>query len=366
MMYEELEKYKITISGLGETRDYYLADKVDEIISELRCKLKKSKYDNSSVDACIGVNVKTNNPKCGDILVILDSSEDSYDDNGDHVNIPIQQYFIDLDTFDLNKLEVNCKAIGVVVENENGNVLVHYYKGFNDGNNKVMWASAWLYELTDMSLDGNEHKILLVNDLNEKLTFTHTETSLEGFCKKLDTFLRDNQCSYQWHCEYMKNYKGEMSCIVIVDEITSMYYDDIIYSGDCTENKNMAFVIEEDSEDSLDNTDKLGKCLHKNIDGRIIATFPLFYWTRCLSHETKIDWYIPSRKQYVKIYNNIDKLNKSLKAIGGNTIDCSQYRWSCVRDYFRAAWNFNSAGYVNSDDFNYGLRASCLSYVKVV
>ena len=320
MLCEKLNEYKITVSSLSGSKSYYPSGIVDKAISELSELLRKSEQSKrvAEVVKTFGKNVRTNNPKCGDILVLRDYSEESYDEWGNYTNTPIhEQYFVDFDTLDFDNLEIGCEAIGVVVENNNGNVLVQYYKGFNDGDNEVVWASAWLYELTDMSLDGKEHKILLVNNLNEKLTFTYTETSLEGFCKKLDIFLRDNQCSYQWHCEYMKNYKGEMSCIVIVDEINSMYYDDIIYSGDCVEHKNMAFVIDEYSDNSLDNTDKLGKCMYQDINGNIRALFPLFYWTRYLSTKSKLNWFVPNKEQYKKIYDNIDQINKSLIAVKG-------------------------------------------------
>ena len=368
MLCEELDKYKITVSSLSGSKSYYPSDIVDKAISELSELLRKSEQSREGAGNIVKTfskNVRTNNPKCGDILVLRDYSEESYDEWGNYTNTPIhEQYFVDFDTLDFDNLEIGCKAIGVVVENDNGNVLVQYYKGFNDGDNEVVWASAWLYELTNIQLDDLEHKIILTSDIKDELVFSYTSNHLVDFCEQLDKFLREHQNSYSWHCSYAKNYNGKMSCIVIVDNINSMWYKDIIKSG-CTENKNMSFMIDEQPiGDSLLNTNILGEYVYQDINGNIRALFPLFYWTRYLSHRTKIHWFVPNKEQYKKIYNNVNKINKSLESIGGVLFNAEESHFGCVRSDFRSTYSFSTLGNSYGYPFYLQSRASFLAYVN--
>lgn len=369
MICEKLNEYKITVSSISGSKSYYPSDIVDKAIYELGELLRKSEQSKEVAKGIVrtfGKNVRTNNPKCGDILVLHDYSEESYDEWGNYTGTPThEQYFVDFDTFDFDNLTVGCEAIGVVVENDNENVLVHYYKGFNDGDNNVVWASAWLYELTDIKLDGREYKIEFIDDTKNILEFFYIARSLEEFCRQLNTFLQEHQNSYSWHCRCMKNYKGEMSCIVIIDNIDSMYYDNIVQSG-CIENKNMAFIIDEHSDNSLDNTDKLGKCLYQDINGNIRALFPLFYWTRYLSTKSKLNWFVPNKEQYKKIYDNIYQINKSLIAVKGDVIDCSNIRWTCLRYNYCFAKPILKYEYVYGQvTFRSEFKSSILSYIKL-
>ena len=196
------------------------------------------------------INTEVVYPKWGDALYI-DNIEDANGKYGKH--------FIDGDSLDSSLLPNTWTPVGVVFANHRNKVYIHHYQGYNGGDNTVQWASAWLYEITDMPLDGSEHSIVFQQPKSsgtplEVGTFTYTSSTLEAFCSVLDTWLRNNQggtaaggsYNYNWHCEYMENYAGVMSCIVIVDNIQAyQQYDTsnpIVKSG-ATCNLNMANMV---------------------------------------------------------------------------------------------------------------------------
>lgn len=197
-----------------------------------------------------GVNVETLVPTLGDALYL----EDNLDSEGYKI-----KHFIKGETLNSSLLPSNWTPVAAVVYNHGGKVLLHYYKGYNNGDNTEQWASAWLYELTGMTIDGNEHSIVFRQPKSSGYltvgTFTYTSTDIEAFCSDLDEWLRNNQggtsaggtWDYKWHCEYMENYLGNMSCIVIVDNIVDyrQYGSNGIVDSGCTANANMSNMIPE-------------------------------------------------------------------------------------------------------------------------
>jgi len=170
-----------------------------------------------------GVNVQTDSPDWGDVLYV-DNIQDSEGYYGKH--------FVKGETLNTSIIPNTWTPVGVVIRNADNKIYVHHYKGYNGGDNTVQWASAWLYELTGMTLDGENHSISFRQPKDGGYVdvgiFTYTSTTLESFCSDLDTWLRANQggtaaggtWNYNWHCEYMENNAGVMSCIVICDGFT--------------------------------------------------------------------------------------------------------------------------------------------------
>ena len=195
-----------------------------------------------------GVNVEVKVPKFGD-AVFVDNVLDSEGHYGIH--------FIDGKSLNMSLLS-GYTPVGVVFENRKGKVYIHHYKGYNGGDNTVKWASAWLYDI-DAVVDGTERSITFIQPTSTSGTplavgiFTHSCSTQEEFAQQLDTWLRNNQggkaaggtWDYDWHCEYMENYNGDMKPIVIIDSMVDyrQYATNGIISSGATANANMANMI---------------------------------------------------------------------------------------------------------------------------
>lgn len=169
------------------------------------------------------VNTEVVYPKWGDALYV--------ENTGDANNLT--KHYVDGDSLNPSLLPNTWTPVGVVVANHRNKIYVHRYKDYISSSGTSQWASAWLYEITGMIIDGNEHSIAFRQPKESGYldvgTFTYTSSTLEDFCQDLDTWLRANRggisaggtWNYNWHCEYMENYAGVMSCIVIIDDITN-------------------------------------------------------------------------------------------------------------------------------------------------
>ena len=193
-----------------------------------------------------GVNVEVKVPRFGDVLYL--------EDTGDSNNLT--KHFIDGDSLNASLLPNSYIPVGGVIENDHGKVLIHYYKGYNEGDNTAKWATAWLYDIT-ATVDGTERSIVFRQPKDSGYltvgTFTHSCSTQEEFAQELDTWLRANQggisaggtWDYNWHCEYMENYAGVMKPIVIIDNAVDyrQYSDNSIVVSGCTASANMANSI---------------------------------------------------------------------------------------------------------------------------
>ena len=193
-----------------------------------------------------GVNVEVTVPRFGDVLYL--------ENTGDANNLT--KHFIDGDSLNASLLPNSYIPVGGVVENDHGKVLIHYYKGYNEGDNAEKWASAWLYDIT-ATVDGTERSIVFRQPKDSGYltvgTFTHSCSTQEEFATALDTWLRANQggtaaggtWNYNWHCEYMENYAGVMKPIVIIDNMVDyrQYADNAIVASGATASANMANSI---------------------------------------------------------------------------------------------------------------------------
>ena len=195
-----------------------------------------------------GVNVEVDSPKFGDIL---------YLENTGNAN-NLTKHFIDGESLNTSLLPNGYTPVGVVVDN-NDKILIHYFKGYNEGDNTSKWVSAWLYEL-DVTIDGTERSIVFRQPKNSGYlaigTFTYSSSTQEQFAQSLDTWLKSHQggisaggtWDYNWHCEYMENYAGVMKPIVIIDNAVDakQYETDAIVDGATNVAlANMAFMIPE-------------------------------------------------------------------------------------------------------------------------
>jgi len=139
--------------------------------------------------------------------------------------------------------------VGVVIKRVADDVLIHYYRCSQD----LKFASVWMWELTNIPLDGSNHTITFCQRTNadKNITigsFTYAATTLSDFCSQLNDWLIANPggtaagagWNYNWHCKYMENYNGVLSCIVIADTMSDyLQYNSIVVSG-CSCSQNMA------------------------------------------------------------------------------------------------------------------------------
>lgn len=219
------------------TYDSHTKSSVDSEVSLIE-NTNEIKYD--------GINVEVKYPKFGDALYV--------ENTGDANNLT--KHFIDGKSLDTSLLPNSWIPVGVVFENKKGTVYIHHYKGYNNGDNTIKWASAWLYDI-DVIVDGTERSITFIQPTSGNPitvgTFTHSCSTQEQFAQELDTWLRANQggiaaggdWDYNWHCEYMENYEGVMKPIVIIDNMVSyrQYVNNGIVSRGATAKANMLNMI---------------------------------------------------------------------------------------------------------------------------
>ena len=185
-----------------------------------------------------GSPVETDDPQIGDALYVDGSGNKHYLKGGDMLKgTTIPSGYL---------------PVGVVIQRRGDDVLVHYY----NCNETKRFASAWMWEITGMTLDGASHSIVFRQRKNETEnvnigTFTYTASTLADFCTALDTWLRSHPggtaagagWNYDWHCEYMENYLGNMACIVIADVISDYRQANSIVASGATATMNYAYAL---------------------------------------------------------------------------------------------------------------------------
>ena len=185
-----------------------------------------------------GTPVETDDPQIGDALYVDGSGNKHYLKGGDMLKgTTIPSGYL---------------PVGVVIQRRGDDVLVHYY----NCNETKRFASAWMWEITGMTLDGASHSIVFRQRKNETEyvnigTFTYTASTLSDFCTALDTWLRSHPggtaagagWNYDWHCEYMENYLGNMACIVIADVMSDYRQANSIVASGATATMNYAYAL---------------------------------------------------------------------------------------------------------------------------
>lgn len=185
-----------------------------------------------------GMPVETDDPQIGDALYVDGSGNKHYLKGGDMLKgTTIPSGYL---------------PVGVVIQRRSDDVLVHYY----NCNETKRFASAWMWEITGMTLDGASHSIVFRQRKNETEnvnigTFTYTASTLADFCTALDTWLRSHPggtaagagWNYDWHCEYMENYLGNMACIVIADVMSDYRQANSIVASGATATMNYAYAL---------------------------------------------------------------------------------------------------------------------------
>ena len=185
-----------------------------------------------------GTPVETDDPQIGDALYVDGSGNKHYLKGGDMLKgTTIPSGYL---------------PVGVVIQRRGDDVLVHYY----NCNETKRFASAWMWEITGMTLDGASHSIVFRQRKNETEyvnigTFTYTASTLADFCTALDTWLRSHPggtaagagWNYDWHCEYMENYLGNMACIVIADVMSDYRQANSIVASGATATMNYAYAL---------------------------------------------------------------------------------------------------------------------------
>ena len=185
-----------------------------------------------------GTPVETDDPQIGDALYVDGSGNKHYLKGGDMLKgTTIPSGYL---------------PVGVVIQRRGDDVLVHYY----NCNETKRFASAWMWEITGMTLDGASHSIVFRQRKNETEyvnigTFTYTASTLADFCTALDTWLRSHPggtaagagWNYDWHCEYMENYLGNMACIVIADVMSDYRQANSIVASGATATMNFANAL---------------------------------------------------------------------------------------------------------------------------
>ena len=185
-----------------------------------------------------GSPVETDDPQIGDALFIDGSGNKHYLKGGDLLNgVTIPSGYT---------------KVGVVLNRLGDEVLVHYW----DCSSTKKFASAWIWEITGLTLDGNSHNIVFRQQKSDNTsisigTFTYSATTLADFCTALDTWLRANPggtaagagWNYNWHCEYAENYQGNMACLVIADTMSDYRQATGIVASGATASMNMAYMI---------------------------------------------------------------------------------------------------------------------------
>jgi len=186
-----------------------------------------------------GTPIVTNDPQVGDALYVDGLGNKVYYKGGDLLNG--------------TTIPSGMLPVGVVIKRSGDDVLIHYY---NCSATKK-FASAWIWEITGMVLDGNSHNIVFQqrtsNNTNVTIgTFTYAEDNISDFCDALNTWLVEHPggteagavVDYNWHCEYGYNYQGNLACLVIADSITD--YRQVgasIISSGATASMNMAYNL---------------------------------------------------------------------------------------------------------------------------
>lgn len=185
-----------------------------------------------------GSPVETDDPQVGDALYVDSAGNKHYLKGGDLLyGVAIPSGYI---------------PVGVVIQRIGDDVLIHYY----DCSSSKKFASAWMWQITGMTLDGAEHSIVFCQRTSGNAvltigTFTYAATTLADFCSALDTWLRANPggtaagagWNYNWHCEHMENYQGDMACMVIVDTMSSWQQAAGIVSSGATATMNFANAL---------------------------------------------------------------------------------------------------------------------------
>ena len=187
-----------------------------------------------------GTPIVTDDPQVGDALYIDDSGNKVFYKGGDLLygttgNIPS-----------------GMSPVGVVIKRVGDDVTIHYY---NCDQNKK-FASAWIWEITGMNLDGNSHDIVFVqrtsNNTNVTIgTFTYAADNISDFCDALNAWLVEHPggtaagagWNYNWHCKYGYNYQGNLSCLVIADNMVDYRQTASIVSSGATATMNMAYDL---------------------------------------------------------------------------------------------------------------------------
>ena len=185
-----------------------------------------------------GTPVETDDPQVGDALYVDGSGNKHYLKGGDMLK----------DT----TIPSGYLPVGVVIQRVGDDVLIHYY----NCNATQRFASAWMWEITGMVLDGASHSIVFRQRKNDSEyvtigTFTYSASTLSAFCTALDTWLRNNpggiaagaDWNYDWHCEHMENYQGNMACIVIADAMSDYRQANSIVASGATATMNYANAL---------------------------------------------------------------------------------------------------------------------------
>lgn len=185
-----------------------------------------------------GSPVETDDPQIGDALYLDSNNKRKWLKGGDLLyGCTIPSGYV---------------PVGVVIKRLGDDVLIHYY----DCSVNKKFASAWMWEITGMTLDGTSRNIVFRQHKEDNTavtigTFTYSATTMADFCTALDTWLRANpggtaagaSWNYNWHCEYAENYQGNLSCIVIADNMVHVRQANSIVSSGATASMNMAYML---------------------------------------------------------------------------------------------------------------------------
>lgn len=182
-----------------------------------------------------GTPIVTDDPQIGDALYIDGSGNKVYYKGGDLLNG--------------TTIPTGMVPVGVVIKRNGDDVLIHYY----NCDTTKKFASAWIWEITGMVLDGNSHDIAFVqkNSSNANVTigtFTYSADNISDFCEALNTWLTEHPggtaagagWNYNWHCQYGYNNQGELACLVIADNMVDYRQAGSIISSGATSSMNMA------------------------------------------------------------------------------------------------------------------------------
>lgn len=184
-----------------------------------------------------GSYIETDDPQVGDALYLDSNNKRKWLKGGDLL---------------LGCATTGLTPVGVVIKRLGDDVLIHYF----DCLQNLKFASAWIWQITGMVLDGQSHNIVFRQPKTDGSfvtigTFSYAASTLSAFCTALDTWLRANpggtsagaSWNYDWHCVYAENYQGDMSCLVIADNMADYrQYINIVSSG-AAASANMAFML---------------------------------------------------------------------------------------------------------------------------
>lgn len=185
-----------------------------------------------------GTPIVTDDPQVGDALYVDASGNKVFYKGGDLLNG--------------TTIPSGMLPVGVIIKRVGDDVVIHYY---NCDQNKK-FASAWIWEITGMNLDGNSHDIVFVqrtsNNTNVTIgTFTYAADNISDFCDALNAWLVEHPggtsagagWNYKWHCKYGYNYQGNLSCLVIADDMVDYRQPASIVSSGATATMNMAYDL---------------------------------------------------------------------------------------------------------------------------